>query len=227
MSRDYAAIFDMDGVLIDSYAAHFRSWREVAATEGIDFNETMFAHSFGRTSREIIDYVWGSGRLSDDEIAALDMRKEAAFRDLVEGDFPVMPGIRDVLTALSQSGFRLAVGSSGPPENIALALGKIDRGELFDAIVTGADVSRGKPDPQVFLLAAERLGVAPSRCAVIEDAPAGVAAANAAGMASVGFVSTGRSWSELGAARAIVGSAEQIAPPMLCELIDRRSSPKI
>ncbi len=224
MEQPYAAIFDMDGVLIDSYDAHFRSWREIAEAEGFDFTEALFARGFGRTSREIITEVWGRRCRSDDEILALDARKELAFRRLVERNFPAMPGIRDVLAALHQAGFKLAVGSSGPPENVVLALDKLGQRELFDAVATGEDVRRGKPDPQVFLLAAERLAVPAVRCAVIEDAPAGIAAANAASMASVGFLSTGRRREDFSDARAVVRNAADITPRMLSSLIDGKPS---
>jgi beta-phosphoglucomutase len=221
MSSPYAAIFDMDGVLVDTYRAHYRSWLEMAEPEGLHFSEAEFAPTFGRTSREIIAHFWGSDRFDDAQIAALDARKEAAFRRLIETDFPAMPGVHRLLDALHKAGFRLAVGSSGPPQNVALVLEKLGTRNLFGAIITGSDVTRGKPDPQVFLLAAERLGVPPARCAVIEDAPAGVAAANAAGMASVGLLSTGRTPADLVAARVIVPSLDEISPPMLRDLIDR------
>jgi beta-phosphoglucomutase len=222
MDEPLAAIFDMDGVLVDTYRAHFRSWLEMAASEGLQFTEQEFAPTFGRTSREIIAHFWGKDRYDDAQIAELDRRKEAAFRRIIADDFPAMPGVMELLRALRHAGFWLAVGSSGPPENVELVVDKLAAGELFGAIVTGADVSRGKPDPQVFLLAAERLGVPPARCAVVEDAPAGVAAANAAGMASVGLLSTGRTPADLVAARAVVRSLSEISPSMLRELIAER-----
>ena len=221
MSGEYAAIFDMDGVLVDTYWAHYRSWLQMAEPEGLHFSEAEFAPTFGRTSREIIARFWGRDRYDDAQIAALDARKEAAFRRIVEADFPAMPGVHRLLNLLHQAGFRLAVGSSGPPENVDLVLEKLCTRNLFGAIITGSDVTRGKPDPQVFLLAAQRLGVLPGRCAVIEDAPAGLAAANAAGMASVGLLSTGRTPADLAAARAIVASLDEISPEMLRDLIDR------
>lgn len=225
VSGPYAAIFDMDGVLVDTYRAHYRSWLEMAEPEGLHFSEAEFAPTFGRTSREIIAHFWGGDRYDEVQIAALDARKEAAFRRLIENDFPAMPGANTLLRSLGEAGFRLAVGSSGPPENVDLILEKLGSRALFGAVVTGRDVTRGKPDPQVFLVAAERLGLPPARCAVIEDAPAGVAAANIAGMASVGLLSTGRTRGDLAAAGAIVGTLGEISPQMLRDLIDRRRSP--
>ncbi len=175
-----AVIFDMDGVLVDTYHAHYRSWLELAEAEGFHFTEAEFAATFGRTSREIIAHFWGEGRFDDAQIAELDRRKEAAFRRMIETDFPAMPGVGELLRSLHNAGFRLAVGSSGPPENVAMVLDRLEARNLFEAVVTGEDVTRGKPDPEVFLIAAKRLGVPPARCAVIEDAPSGIAAANAA-----------------------------------------------
>jgi beta-phosphoglucomutase len=214
-----AVIFDMDGVLVDTYHAHYRSWLEMAEADGLHFSEEDFAATFGRTSREIIAHFWGEGRYGDLQIAELDRRKEAAFRRLIETDFPAMPGVGPLLHSLRDAGFRLAVGSSGPPDNVALVLDRLKARDLFDAVVTGDDVTRGKPDPEVFLIAAKRLNVPPPRCVVVEDAPPGVAAANAGGMASVGLVSTGRKPEDLAAARAVVRLLDELSPRMLRELI--------
>ncbi len=222
MNHDYAAIFDMDGVLVDTYHAHYKSWLAMAEPEGLSFTESEFAPTFGRTSREIIAYFWGDGRYTDAEIAALDEKKEASFRRIIQADFPAMPGVNALLEDLHAAGFGLAVGSSGPPENVDLVLERLGARGLFQAVVTGMDVTRGKPDPQVFLIAAERLGTAPERCAVIEDAPAGVAAANAAGMASIGLTSTGRTADSLSAADLVVGSLSELSAERLSELIARR-----
>lgn len=223
MNDNLAIIFDMDGVLVDTYHAHYQSWLAMAEPEGFSFTEEEFAVTFGRTSREIIAHFWGEGRLSDEQIAALDDKKEAAFRRIIAADFPAMPGVHGLLKELHEAGLAMAVGSSGPPENVELVLDRLAAGALFRAIVTGMDVTRGKPDPQVFLIAAERLGVSPARCAVIEDAPAGVAAANAAGMSSVGLTSTGRTAESLSAADRVVGSLAELSSKILRDLIARRS----
>ncbi len=184
-----AVIFDMDGVLVDSYRAHFESWTALCAEHGVPLGEERFAATFGRTSRDIILKLWPQPP-DEDAVRALDDRKEALFRDVVGRDFPAMDGAGELLESLRAAGLALAVGSSGPPENVDLALDRLGR-EVFAAVVTGSDVERGKPDPQVFLLAAERLGVAPAACVVIEDAAPGIEAARAAGMAAVALASTG------------------------------------
>ncbi len=206
-----AAIFDMDGVLVDTYRAHYRSWVAMAEKEGFTFTEEQFAGAFGRTSREIIAHFWGEG-LSDRRIAEMDAEKEAAFRTLIEDEFPAMPGAGKLIDDLADDGFALAVGSSGPPENVHMVLDRLGVRDRFQATVTGSDVTRGKPDPQVFLLAGQRLGIAPRRCAVVEDAPAGVAAARAAGMKSIGLASTGRTPDDLREADLVVVQLDELTP---------------
>jgi beta-phosphoglucomutase len=184
-----AVIFDVDGVLVDSYQAHFASWRQLYGELGRDYTETAFAADFGRTSRDILRRTLGP-ETTDTRIQSLDQRKEALFREVLRADFPAMDGAVELIEALAADGFAIAVGSSGPPENIQLTLEKLGCAEHVAAIVTGADVQRGKPDPQVFQLAAERLRLPAASCAVIEDAVHGIEAANRAGMTSIALTGT-------------------------------------
>ncbi len=219
MQTAKAVIFDMDGVLIDSYQAHYESWCVVAAQEGIAFGRELFDRTFGRTSREIIRDVWGERAGDDAHVASLDDRKEAAYREIIARNFPAMPGAGELIDALAAAGFRMAVGSSGPPENVALVLNRLQRQRLFSAVVSGADVVRGKPDPAIFLLAAQRIGVPPTRCAVIEDAPLGIEAAHAAGMTAIGLASTGRQRDQLTAADAVFDALTDITPETIEQLL--------
>jgi beta-phosphoglucomutase len=212
-------IFDVDGVLVDSYDAHMRSWLLMGREHGLAITEEEFASTFGQTSREIIARFWGSD-LSAQAVEALDARKEAIYRDLIREHFPAMDGAVELVDALAAAGFSLAVGSSGPPANVELTLDRLGRATRFDAIVTGRDVTRGKPDPQVFQIAGERLGLSPARCIVIEDAPVGIAAARAAGMASVGLVGT-VSAERLVAADVVVRSLRELDAGRLAALLDR------
>jgi beta-phosphoglucomutase len=219
----YCVIFDMDGVLVDSYDAHYKSWRDVAAEEGVTITEADFARSFGRTSREIIGSTWHVANLDDARIRAIDTRKEEAFRRIVRHHFPVMDGAPELIDALRAAGFRIAVGSSAPPENVALALERLGGAHRFDGIVNGMDVQRGKPDPQVFLMAAERAGVEPPACVVIEDARPGVEAAHRAGMAAVALLSTGRSAEDFDGIHPdlVVRSLRELTPERLGALLHR------
>lgn len=214
---DRAVIFDIDGVLVDSFSAHRDSWLRAAHEAGVEMTAEQFESTFGRTSREIIRQFWGDG-LDEAEMRAIDDHKEALYRAAVEREFPAMDGAADLIDLLHGAGFRLAVGSSGPPENVELSIRRLGRAGCFDAVVTGRDVSRGKPDPEVFRLAGERLGVAAERCAVVEDAPAGIAAANAAGMASIALLGTA-SRQALADARLIVSSLRDLSVERIEELL--------
>lgn len=219
-SQPYAVIFDVDGVLIDSYQAHFDAWNEVGRDRGFQITAEQFGISFGRTSREAIVEIFGLKDLSPDEIAELDHVKEAKYRELLAGSFPELPGAGELIDALDAAGFYLAVGSSGPPPNVDLVVDKLQRRAKFRAIITGRDVTRGKPDPQIFLLAAERIGVPPARCCVIEDAPAGIEAAHRAGMRCIAVTSTGRTRAEQREAELIVPTLRELTPERIRSVID-------
>ncbi len=208
-----AVIFDVDGVLIDSYQAHYKSWLQMFAEHGVSFTEQEFRGTFGRTSNDIISALYGA-ELSDEDIRAWDDRKEALYRDIIRESFPAIDGAVELLDALHAAGFHLGVGSSGPPENIALTLECLGRANLFDAVVTRTDVTRGKPDPQVFQIAGERLDAEPGQCVVVEDAPAGIEAANRAGMVSVALTGTATR-AELSHAKLVVDSLHELTPERL------------
>jgi len=218
-SNRLAVIFDIDGVLVDSYAVHFQSWQMAAERFGFTMSEQQFAKTFGQTSRSIIQLLITGAAASDGRVKEIDEYKEAAYRQIITADFPTMPGALDLIDALAADGFALAVGSSGPQENVQLALDRLGRRAVFAADVSGSDVTRGKPDPEVFQVAAQRLGVPPESCAVIEDAAAGVAAANAAGMLSVALVSTGHHADEFSEADHVVDRLDQLSPQGLREWI--------
>ncbi len=210
-------IFDMDGVLVDSYQPHYESWAQMYAELGVTYTETEFAADFGRTSRDILRRRFGEDYPLE-KIRAFDDRKEALYRDILRDHFPAMDGAVELIESLAADGFSIAVGSSGPPENIALCLEKLGRGDKFAAVVTGADVTRGKPDPQVFQLAASRMGVSPESCAVVEDAIHGVEAANRAGMTSIGITGT-TDRSTLSPAKLVVDSLGELSPALIRNLI--------
>jgi len=199
-------IFDVDGVLVDSYAAHFESWQRLGRELGVTMSEEQFVATFGRKSHEIIVEFWPHLVSSDRRVREIDDRKEELFREIIAANFPAMDGAVELIDALHTAGFVLAVGSSGPPENVGLVLDQLGRRDKFRAVVTGRDVTRGKPDPQVFAIAAEWLNLPPAQCLVVEDAPAGVAAAKAAGAKCLGLASAGRDPAALAAADRVVRS---------------------
>jgi beta-phosphoglucomutase len=194
MDSKRAVLFDVDGVLVDSAAAHFESWRVAARELGREMTRAEFDVTFGRTSRDIVRHFFGD-RFDDAEIQAIDDRKEAAYREIVKDDYPLMPGARELVLGLHEAAVLMGLGSSGPRENVQLLVDHVGTealpgSRLFGAVITGFDVTRGKPDPQVFQLGAARLGVEPARCIVVEDAASGIQAAKAGGMKSVALAST-------------------------------------
>jgi HAD superfamily hydrolase (TIGR01509 family) len=184
-------LWDLDGTLVDSADLHWRSWRETLAREDVAITYEQFLDSFGQRNDGILRRWLGPDTPSD-RLARIDREKESAYRRLVEvvGLTP-LPGAAEWIRRLHAAGWRQAIASSAPRENVTVMLRALGVGRELDAIAAAEDVTAGKPDPQVFLRAAERLGLPPDRCIVVEDAAAGVEAARRAGMRSIG-VSRGR-----------------------------------
>lgn len=220
-----AVIFDMDGVLVDSYEAHFEAWKRLAGRLGQSISEAQFAAVFGRKNRDIIKTLWGDD-VPEDEIEALGNWKEDQYREILRENFPAMDGAAELLDALKAAGFALAVGSSGPPENVAVVLDRLGREGLFDATVTGDEVRTGKPDPEVFLKAAEKLGVRPRCCAVVEDAVAGLEAARRAGMTPIALVGTAPRETLAERAALVADSLRDLSPEVIGALIDPKAARK-
>ena len=212
-----AVIFDVDGVLVDSYQAHLRSWQQMLAEQGVEFTEAEFRITFGRTTGDILRELCGQ-ETPDDKLQAFDDRKEALYREMVRQDFPAIDGAGELIDALAAAGVALAVGSSGPPENIELTLDCLGQADKFAARVTRVDVTRGKPDPQVFQIAAERLGMPPVQCCVVEDAPAGIEAANRAEMTSIALTGTATR-DQFAHADLVVDSLRELSPVVIEELL--------
>jgi len=185
-----AVLWDMDGTLLDSAEYHWLAWREALAAEGFDLTRAQFESTFGQRNDTILRATFGPD-LPLGEVDRIAGVKEARYRELVKTHgIDALPGVRRCLDRLNAGGWRQAVASAAPRLNVETILDALDIADCFDAIVSAEDVQRGKPDPQVFLLAAERLDVSPARCIVIEDAPAGIEGARRAGMRSIGVLST-------------------------------------
>jgi beta-phosphoglucomutase len=176
-----AVIWDVDGVLLDSAEQHRQAWHQLAAEEGVAFTDADFWATFGMRNADIIPRFYGA-HLTPERVAALGERKEAIYRAKLRGQAVALPGARELMAALHAAGWRQAIGSSAPPQNLELIVELLGLGPYLGAVISGERVARGKPAPDIFLTAAAALAVAPERCVVIEDAPAGVAAARAGGM---------------------------------------------
>ena len=185
-----AVIWDVDGTLVDTAELHFQAWCVLAKEIGRDYTRADFAATFGWRNPEIIPFLFGPG-YSASEIDDLGRRKEDYYRAEAKKGVALLPGVRELLDTLKSAGFAQASGSSAPRANVDLILDLNELRRHLPVVVALEDTTRGKPDPQVFLTAAERLGVDPKRCVVFEDAPVGVRAAKAAGMKAVGVTFVG------------------------------------
>lgn len=183
------AVFDHDGVLVDSLEMHQQAWLELGRLQNLPITADFIHETFGMTNPMIFRKLLGDAIESED-IRRFGDLKEACYRDLARGKIVLMDGVQSFLDDLSNAGVRLAVGSSAPRPNVELTVDDCKLQGRFAAIAALEDIERGKPDPQVFLLAASRAGVHPSRAVVFEDAPVGIRAAKAAGMRAVGVTTS-------------------------------------
>lgn len=181
-----AFIFDMDGTLVDNMHFHTEAWGKMLAENGIEMN----AHDFlvktaGKTNKEILPTVFGD--ISDERIAELGNRKETLYQELFLPQRKTVKGVIEFLEESTNLGIKLAVSTAAPIMNVEFILDGLDLRKYFQAVVTASDVKEGKPNPEIFLKAAEMLGVAPKNCIVFEDAFGGFEAAHRAGIKSVGI----------------------------------------
>lgn len=185
-----AVIWDVDGTLVDTAELHFDAWLRLAKEMGRPFSRHDFALTFGRRNPEIIRDLFHDD-FTDAEVQEIGDRKENYYRAEAEKGVQLLPGARELLDGLRTRRIRQAVGSSAPRANLELILRITNSAQYFDAVVAMEDTTRGKPDPQVFLVAAEKLSMSPSRCVVLEDAVAGVQAAKAGGMKCIAVAFVG------------------------------------
>lgn len=214
----YGAIFDMDGVLVDSHESHFEAWHELGRRHGVPFDRALFDQTFGSHNAQILP-LWLGREVTPEELERLAGEKEEMFREHVKENVNPLPGAQALVLALKQADFRLAVGSSGPRRNVELLLDGLGIRPLFEVLITGDDVTQGKPHPEVFARAARGLGLEAARCVVLEDAPQGVEAGLSAGARVLAITSTRRREDLLRATR-VVDSLLGVSPEHLKELVD-------
>lgn len=183
-----AVVWDLDGVLVDSAAAHNSSWQVMSARYGMAYDpDRDFPNIFGKHNTDIINMLW---QVTDPaRVAEMTDAKETAFRREA-AQLKALPGAVELVRELARRGWYQAIGSSAPMANISVLLEATGVAPYMQAIASGDDVTAGKPDPQVFLIAFERLGVSPRNGVVIEDAPAGIQAGLRAGAATLGVTTT-------------------------------------
>lgn len=188
---DRAVLWDLDGTLVDSEEYHWLSWRDTIRVEGVDLSYDQFLASFGQRNDRILG-AWLGPDTDAARMQRIGEAKEAEFRRLAEAHgLKPLPGAREWLTRLRATGWKQSIASSAPRLNVETMLQVLELSEYLDAIVSAEDVTVGKPDPQVFIAAAAKLGVPPSRCVVVEDAAAGVEGGRRGGMRTIGVTKNG------------------------------------
>ena len=195
MSKYIGAIFDLDGVLVDTAIFHYMAWRELADDLKIPFDYQDNERLKGVSRMESLSIILSlalpgtpSNRLFDEsERFMLSEHKNKLYVDMIQNssNMALLPGTRDTLQRLRQKGIRIALGSSS--KNAPLIIDRLGITEYFDVIIDGRHVRNSKPDPEVFLLAAQKMLIAPGSCIVFEDSDAGIKAAQSAGMFAVGI----------------------------------------
>lgn len=198
-----ACIFDLDGVIVDTAKFHYLAWKRLADEQGIPFTEHDNEQLKGISRMESLDILLSLGSRKVDEKSKAEMatRKNEWFVEYITAMKPdeIFPGVKTLLEDLRNKKFKVGLASSS--KNAGTVLDRLGIANLFDCVVDGTMIKNSKPDPEVFLLAADRLNVPPDTCVVFEDAEAGVEAAHRAGMKSVGIGSP-----------AILGEAELVIP---------------
>ena len=214
-----AVIWDMDGIIADTAQYHHKGWQIVFRKRGTNYTEEDFRRNTGKRSDTIVREVFGE-KIPQNEITEIIREKDETFRQLMGQKIKLFPGVLKLITALKEHGFKIAIASSAPMENIQLITRSLKIDNRFDAIISGWEVTKGKPHPQTFLLAAEKLGVAAEDCIVIEDAISGVAASKRAGMRCIAVTNT-TSREELREADLIIDTLEEITVADLNRLLEQ------
>ncbi|MFH1722331.1 MAG: HAD family phosphatase [Candidatus Altiarchaeota archaeon] len=182
-------IFDGDGILFDSFNANLKAHQEVLARYGVLFTKEYYLQSQGRKTQEMHRESFEKAGLPFPEnIDKISDEKNLLYRKSFLGEVLMLPGVRDFLKDLKKENVLVAVATAMFSKNISALLEKFDLNDFFSVVVSGDDVKRAKPDPEIYRLAAEKLNLDPRECVVFEDAPLGVKSAKAAGMKVVGVL---------------------------------------
>jgi beta-phosphoglucomutase family hydrolase len=218
-----AFLFDMDGTLVDSMPFHSRAWMELLVEFGVRMGtEEFLRQTSGKTNCQILREVLGVP-LSDAELSVFEERKESLFRSLCGPHLKPIAGMMEFLAESRRLGVPMAVATAAGRANREFALGGLGIGSYFDAIVGAEDVQNGKPHPEIFLRAAERLGADPAKCVVFEDALSGIEAAGRAGMGAVALTTSlaAREFRGHPAVIQIAGDYVALHPRALAETVSR------
>jgi len=220
-NHNYAVIWDMDGVLVDTGEYHYQAWKKTFEELDVPFSKSQFRETFGMNNAGILEIICGE-KLPPEQEQGISEHKEELFREAIKGKAELLPGVEMALKNFSTWKFKQGVASSAPPENIKVLVNELKIGKYFDAVVSGFDIP-GKPDPGVFLKTARQLKVKSERCVVIEDAIAGVEGAKNAGMKCIAVTTTNTS-EALSEADLIFDSLEELKQHTLFKLLEKSTA---
>jgi beta-phosphoglucomutase len=185
-----AAIFDLDGTLIDNNIYHIIAWKEYLKRNGRELTDEEYKSNFnGRTNRDVVEYLHGR-KMTDEEAAPFYLEKEAMYREIYQPYINPVPGLLDLLKQLQTNGIPIAIATSGITVNIEFMFNHLPIRQYFKEVIHSSHIKKGKPDPEIYLRSAEKLGVNPADCVVFEDALVGIRSAKDAGMKVIALTTT-------------------------------------
>lgn len=183
------AIFDMDGVVVDNHQFHFKAWMSFAQKYNFKLNEQIYRDTFnGKTNADLFKMIFGN--ISNEQMSSYASEKEGLYQKLYASEMRAHKGLIDFLDFLKREKIKIALGTSAPTQNVDFTLDNLKLRHYFEVIVDGAQVERGKPDPQVYQLCALRLGLDPKDCVVFEDSLAGLESGERAGCRIIGVATS-------------------------------------
>lgn len=187
-----AAIFDMDGVVVDNHSYHFSAWMAFAKKYQFELNTQIYRDNFnGKTNADLFKMIFGT--LSSSQVEVYANEKESLYQEMYFNHICPHTGLISFLKELKELNIKIALGTSAPPMNVDFTLDRLNLRHYFDVIVDGSQVQKGKPDPEVYLLCAERLNVQPERSVVFEDSLAGLESGRRAGCKIVAVATSHKS----------------------------------
>lgn len=190
MKKIRGIIFDMDGVVVDNHSYHFEAWMAFAKKYDFELNEDIYREKYnGKTNADLFRMIFGE-KISDEEVRKYAEEKEGLYKERYEKHMRPMKGLVEFLDFLLRSKIKIALGTSAPPMNVDFILDGLFLRKYFQVIVDGSMVKKGKPDPEVYQMCCDRLGLRPENCVVFEDALLGIESAQRAGCKAVGVATS-------------------------------------
>ena len=213
-----AAIFDLDGTLIDNNPYHIKAWKEYLKRMGRELSDEEYKINFnGRTNRDVVEYLHGR-KMTDEEAAPYYLEKEAMYRELYQPYINPIPGLIDLLKELKSNDIPMAIATSGITVNIEFMFNHLPIREYFKEFIHSSHIKKGKPDPEIYLKSAEKLRVDPSECVAFEDALVGIKSAKGAGMKVIALTTT-HTKKELSSADLVIKNYTEVNIDKMKELI--------